>query len=786
MMAHPGGLCSQALGSDFGSRGRCASSGTPGDVRRLAGLLRGESEVCGTGTSPYSGSSCAMPFGAWEPGDRGGSAPSAPSALAPWGPQSPLASARISPQLQIDALGERMGSVVVGLQRQCDTDRRASDRRFQQFERQLQGAIGRLEGDHVRDSDWREKFSLLQGSISGLVDESQAISRRVDGLDERLWSRTSGAEEISRQGGRELEMKLQAFERQARLATAAAEESQKRQAARQRRTENLMEDFAWRLQKEEERSGVQGPSGQSQAFEMRLQELSNEVGVSGDRLQNLEAQLEDAGIFEAAQAVAAEANFCDTVEEEGSEFDGGASIQGTLQVVERDHRTLERTIAQLEELSAGMASLRVKVEGQIQRQGSLADRLETAHVPALESLRNEFIEARARDLCEAQGRNAELDQKVDLALEALDLEGLVEKVERLAQRASGGEATAASLRREVHDLRGGIARNGVRRPVARGVISDAAMEFDSTIQEQLGAVADQLEALDELSNRVSDLSDRVFGLETAPLPAPPLPLFEPAETAATEPIGRRKAAPSSSKRDALQEIDRRLDERPPQESVVAGGAAREALASPAPLQRRLGALATSVASQGHGQVLTSGPSLEALSHTKPTTLLMNRPTRLKTPSPDLPPQRTSAPAPSPADSHQPSSSCPSPPLSASSVVSAPSDYLHQLAPSAAPPMEQLTAAAPPLGPQPPSRKQSVDSATSCEVGDGQDECVEPSPKDVLQGRCDVTVDVIPSPQHGRRPEPVSMEADEISGGSFSGRESFDDQESLGSGDGWDD
>merc|ERR1719265_1816153 len=93
----------------------------------------------------------------------------------------------------------------------------------------------------------------------------------------------------------------------------------------------------------------------------------------------------------------------------------------------------------------------------------------------------------------------------------MDLEGLAEKVERLSQRVSGGDASLAGLRRDIHDLRGGMAR--VAKGTGRGTMPDATDEFQSTIQEQLGAVADQLEALDEVANRVTDLGNRVAALE---------------------------------------------------------------------------------------------------------------------------------------------------------------------------------------------------------------------------------------------------------------------------------
>jgi uncharacterized protein YoxC len=426
-----------------------------------------------------------------------------------------------------------MNSAVVNLQRQCDTDRRASDRRLQQLEKQVQGALGRLEGDFSRDSEWREKFSLLQGSITGLVDETQAVSRRVDGLDERLWTRTNSAEEIARQGVRDLSTQVQTFERQARLATAASEEAQKRQATRQRRLETALEEFGWRLQKTEERavySGgpilVDGMDAHSQAQDLRLQDLRVEMGSMGVRLQNLEAQLEAVDLVAAADDY-----MYDDVAGEGIDLDNVHCDGAAPQATQRDRRADERRLnAQIEELSAGLASLRVKVDGQTQRLSSLSDRMETAHVPAVEALRGDIMEARSRDLCDLQGRIHELEHKTNLSSEGVDFETIAEQMERIVQRVASGEASVSSLRRDLNGLRGSFARPD--RPSTKGG-HDAAEVFHPTIQDQLGAVADQLEAMDELADRVSDLCGRVAGLEA--IKTPPLPAFDAMSTGSSAP-----------------------------------------------------------------------------------------------------------------------------------------------------------------------------------------------------------------------------------------------------------
>lgn len=478
------------------------------DSRHLAGLLRGEPEVGGTGTLPCGGYS--LPLGAWEPGDRG----SAPGALGPWGPKSPLVSARTSTQQQLDALAERIGGAVAGLQRQCDTEKRAVERRLQQMEREMKSAIGRMEGDHARESDWREKLAMLPGCISGLAEESQALARRVDGLDERLWARTSGAEEIARQAAREMAQQLQAFERQARLAGAASEEAQKRQATRQRRVEHMLEDFSWRLAKTEEQreqrspvpemSGPRGMEVHLQGVELRLQELDKQVGTIGKRLQAMEEQLNNRDDVKVDEATSR--GMCDAVTEESREH------RAALEAVERETAAQR---SQMEEISKVVASLRVKVDGQAERHRVMTDRLETAHLPAMEALKNDIAEARARDLSEFQSRVAELDKRLSLTLEANDSDAIAEQIEKLRHRVSGSEAIASDVRREVNDLRAAhrsvMERSSRTRGAGVDVRGDALT--GPTIQEQLGAVADQLEAIDDFAARLTDVQDRVSGLE---------------------------------------------------------------------------------------------------------------------------------------------------------------------------------------------------------------------------------------------------------------------------------
>jgi hypothetical protein len=250
------------------------------------------------------------------------------------------------------------------------------------------------------------------------------------------------------------------------------------------------------------------------------------MGSMGVRLQNLEAQLEAVDLVAAADDY-----MYDDVAGEGIDLDNVHCDGAAPQATQRDRRADERRLnAQIEELSAGLASLRVKVDGQTQRLSSLSDRMETAHVPAVEALRGDIMEARSRDLCDLQGRIHELEHKTNLSSEGVDFETIAEQMERIVQRVASGEASISSLRRDLNGLRGSFARPD--RPSTKGG-HDAAEVFHPTIQDQLGAVADQLEAMDELADRVSDLCGRVAGLEA--IKTPPLPAFEAMSTGSSAP-----------------------------------------------------------------------------------------------------------------------------------------------------------------------------------------------------------------------------------------------------------
>eukprot|EP00929_Paragymnodinium_shiwhaense_P088547 TRINITY_DN48868_c0_g1_i1.p1 TRINITY_DN48868_c0_g1~~TRINITY_DN48868_c0_g1_i1.p1 ORF type:complete len:947 (-),score=251.31 TRINITY_DN48868_c0_g1_i1:215-3055(-) len=372
--------------------------------------------------------------------------------------------------------------------------------------------------------------------MTGLIEESQALAKRLDSLDERLWARTNSVEEVGRQGVRELQQQVQQLERQGRLAGAAAEEAQKRQVARQRRIDHLLEDFSWRLAKAEEDQQKASPGesrveSQQSQLEKRFEVLDKQlrgclpaVEDAHSRLQGLEAQFAELAEQSAMNMIGAVGGIyagqkggLSAVEEEE---DKALSLRETVSKLEREMAEVDRKLSsQLEQLATGTSSLKVKLEGQVQRHNSIADRLEAMQAPALESLRTSLADERAKDLRDIQGRLAQLGQKVELSMEGVDSEKVLDRMDRLAQRVTGVEAVTATQRRESQEIRSEVKRalDIALRPSTIEESPQSARFADDgapspQLQNQLNAVADKLDVLADLPGRLRSLEGRVAGL----------------------------------------------------------------------------------------------------------------------------------------------------------------------------------------------------------------------------------------------------------------------------------
>ena len=136
-------------------------------------------------------------------------------------------------------------------------------RRAAEWERQI-GSIDQMETEihqtqlrliHEQTSTFRGDLMAMRQEILEIKarDEEalQALTRRVEGLDERLWASTSGSE-AERQRHRELEQQVQALDQHCRLHMGTAEETQERQKAKMLRVDHLVEELARRFSKVED------------------------------------------------------------------------------------------------------------------------------------------------------------------------------------------------------------------------------------------------------------------------------------------------------------------------------------------------------------------------------------------------------------------------------------------------------------------------------------------------------------------------------------------------------
>mmetsp|Transcript_21932 Transcript_21932/g.55809 ORF Transcript_21932/g.55809 Transcript_21932/m.55809 type:complete len:624 (-) Transcript_21932:125-1996(-) len=467
----------------------------------------------GVGLAGLAGSLSSASYGGFEGlgGDRTSRWPSpappsaaAATALGGWS-RSPMNSARSTRVLQQPCFGltEHINSVSSCVEHQYDWEQHAANRRLQHVEEELHGVSGRLEEEKLRENDWRDRLTGVEGSFGGLLQEQVALARRLDALDDRLRAKASGADEATRHGVRELQQRSQALERQSRLSAAAAEDSQRSLSARLRRSDVALEDLEWRLTtlEEECRAGAAPTPAEapeqvvaSDPFatirEEELGELDLKLKALVEQVSVLQSQMQNVG----ASHVTPEAL---------------VALDRRLSSVD------ERARVQLEELRTSLASVRVKVDSQLQRQTVLTERLEKAHFPGLEALREELADQRSRDFAGLEALVVAAGKHTDVV--ATDTSALAERVEVLSQRVSGGESGLRAVRRETHNvhsaLRSALGSSwpslGSSQMPGLQAVPEQHEHTGSfalpALQEQLVSMADQLEVLDDVARRVAAL-----------------------------------------------------------------------------------------------------------------------------------------------------------------------------------------------------------------------------------------------------------------------------------------
>eukprot|EP00927_Polykrikos_kofoidii_P083672 TRINITY_DN8625_c0_g1_i1.p1 TRINITY_DN8625_c0_g1~~TRINITY_DN8625_c0_g1_i1.p1 ORF type:complete len:1155 (+),score=248.23 TRINITY_DN8625_c0_g1_i1:95-3559(+) len=426
----PGGSGAGMLDASTNGRGR---SGSPtscrvlaSDVRRFARGLKHtpatQSDTSlissqGPATPPHGRSGGGGSGGtSVDPGPRPGSAGSAGSTA---GPQSLFSVARIAVQQQVTPLADRLNAAINQLQDRTDGD----SRRLEKLERKVSSQLEELRAAHASHGSssaaggGRESVAEVHGVVSGLMDEMKVLTSRVESLDERLWARTGGVE-AEKKRSRELEQQVQVLEHQGRLAASSAEETQRRQVARLKRVESNVEESLRRVMALEEdlRHGIGGGAGgvarrghDIAALEGRILVLENQQQKNEADLLNFQAQVEEE-LHRQGQPISPES--CGSPGRVGScDLDELEHIVSTAVSRITEQRLVElerRTSTQVQDMASSLATMRVKLDGQVQRAATLAERLETAHGPAVEAMRDELGQARTQDWNRVENELAKL------------------------------------------------------------------------------------------------------------------------------------------------------------------------------------------------------------------------------------------------------------------------------------------------------------------------------------------------------------------------------------------
>ncbi|CAK9109201.1 Uncharacterized protein SCF082_LOCUS50752 [Durusdinium trenchii] len=213
-----------------------------------------------------------------------------------------------------------------------------------------------------------KRYSSGKGTVTGLLEDVQCLRQRLDVLDQRRIEPKDTDKRFN-----ELAAQIQALEHQGRLSQAAWDESQRRQAARQRRWEQNLEELHTRIAAGEMANrGSRSNLALPEHFEARVRKLEQRQDYSESALTTLQMQVQ-----EGLQAVNLTGDEDESMSERG------------LMALER------KTSGQIQDLSSAVAGLRVRVDGQLQRMGSLAERLEaerSASPKGLALLRGELAQ----------------------------------------------------------------------------------------------------------------------------------------------------------------------------------------------------------------------------------------------------------------------------------------------------------------------------------------------------------------------------------------------------------
>lgn len=175
----------------------------------------------------------------------------------------------------------KLAAAIAEVRRQSEVERRFFRQQLRILDRRMQEQLG------AGPASAPERLADLQGCVSGLASEMAGLSRRMDSVDERLQVRLLNCEELIRQNTRQIEQRFLAQQHKTMLAVATSEAMSKRQAARQWRLLQAVEDHSARLGVVEEKI-----AGDCLRLQIRCSELETKRDGLEEEVRNHTRQLQ--------------------------------------------------------------------------------------------------------------------------------------------------------------------------------------------------------------------------------------------------------------------------------------------------------------------------------------------------------------------------------------------------------------------------------------------------------------------------------------------------------------
>jgi len=311
----------------------------------------------------------------------------------------------------------KLAAAIAEVRRQSEVERRWFRQQLRALERRMQEHLG------AAPVSAPERLADMQGSVSGLVSEMAGLSRRMDGVDERLHVRLLNCEDLIRQNTRQMEQQFLAQQHKAMLAVATSEAMSKRHAARQWRVLQAVEDHSARLNAVEAKVAEDRLKLHDRCSELNTKQesLEEELRNHAPQLQRLETLLAEQQLcpeFGSALVRAGALELrVESLEQRIGDVDGMVACWAERAEVLRLEASLQELVEPMRRLSQRTAGTEAATAVLERRLDQVAHKQEASH--ACEAPRGAvdtgLHELKVQEIAELKARLADIEALVEAA-----------------------------------------------------------------------------------------------------------------------------------------------------------------------------------------------------------------------------------------------------------------------------------------------------------------------------------------------------------------------------------